>query len=114
MTYNYKEKVDNCGYIQKRWTDGGKLHREGGPTWIVCSYDGSVKFKKYYLDGVLHRKDGPAEIYYHTDGSILGEYFVVNNKRLGFEKEGFWILWETLNENERRNPSLLKSLLRYS
>jgi hypothetical protein len=49
MTYNYKEKVDNCGYIQKRWTDGGKLHREGGPAWIVCNYDGSVKFENIIL-----------------------------------------------------------------
>lgn len=109
MTYNYKEKKDNYGHIYKRWTDGGKLHRVGGPALIVCYDNGSVKFEKYYINGIQHRKDGPALI----DYTFSIEEYIIYNKRLGFGRDGFWALWETLDESERRNPLLLKTLIQY-
>jgi hypothetical protein len=68
----------------------------------------------FYLNSILHRKSGPAEIYYNLDGSIEWEDFFLNGKLLGENKGGFWRLWDKINEDERKNPTLLKYLAKYS
>jgi hypothetical protein len=114
MTYSYEESTDSYGFINKTWTDGGKLHRVDGPAWIVCHDNGLVKINKYYVSGVLHRKDGPAITHHSYDGILLLERYVTSGNALGFGRVGFWALWETLDESERRNPLLLKTLIQYS
>jgi hypothetical protein len=77
-------------------------------------YDGS--FQREWMDekGEYHREDGPASICYRSDGSIFEEDFYLHGKYLGENKEGFWALWDRLDEDKRNNPELLKYLVRFS
>ena len=73
-------------------------------------------FKRSWRDenGKPHREDGPAIIWYRPDGSILEEDFYLNGKYLGQNKKGFWVLWDGLNEDERKNPEILKYMAKFS
>jgi hypothetical protein len=83
----YREWGDHNGYFRKEWRNE------------LCQ---------------LHREDGPAYICYNPDGSIYWEEFYIAGKLLGYDKYGFWKLWERLNEEGRQAPDVLKYLARYS
>ena len=84
---SYRESEDLCGFLRKEWRN-----ELGQP----------------------HRDSGPAIISYDLDGSIECEVFYISGKYLGSDKEGFWALWEILNEVERQASEILKYLSRYS
>ena len=84
---SYKEWEDLCGFLRKEWRN--EL-------------------------GQLHRDSGPAIISYDLDGSIECEVFYISGKLLGSDKEGFWALWEILDEDGRQAPDILKYLARFS
>jgi hypothetical protein len=63
-------------------------------------------------EGLLHREDGPAINHYLDDGNI-DEYFYINGRILGSDKEGFWNLWAKLPWEKKNNISILKTMLRY-
>jgi hypothetical protein len=139
----YREWKDNNGLLNKEWTredkilhresgpariryfpDGlicleqflvnGFLHRESGPAYIRYNTDGSIDSEEFCIDGKLHRESGPAYIRYNTDGSIDLEEFHIAGEFLGIDNEGFWKLWERLDERQRQAPNILKYLARYS
>ncbi len=74
----------------------------------------AIMYKKFYLRGFLHREDGPSITNYRRDGSINMEYFHLFGEFLGYDKIGFWVFWDRLNEERRRHPNVLRLLLRYS
>ena len=111
---NYKCKYFN-GCLWKEYRDeDGKLHREDGPSIIYHRYGGSIEWEYFYLNGVLHREFCPAQIWYNEDGSIRGVYFYLHGEYLGENKEGFWAIWDRLTDDKRKNPELLKYLVRFS
>jgi hypothetical protein len=75
--------------------------------------NGSFRREWRNISHQCHREDGPAIIYYHPDGSILEEDFYLNGKPLGPNKKGFWALWDRLTDDKRKNPELLKYLVRF-
>jgi hypothetical protein len=82
----------------KGWYFNGVRHRSDGPAieWT----DGH---KEWWLNGKLHRTDGPAvEV---ADGT---KEWYFNDEWLGLGDEGFWALWELLNEEERSDWKLLQ------
>jgi hypothetical protein len=112
---SYREWIGINSLLCKEWrNEAGSLHREDGPAQICYYSDGSIKWEKFCVNGRIHREDGSAEIYHHSDGSINLEYFCVAGQPLGFNKEGFWALWERLDEEGRQAPDILKCLARYS
>jgi len=112
---NYREWICASGYLHKEWRNElFHRHREYGPAFTTQYPDGSIRCELFYLNSILHRKSGPAEIYYNLDGSIEWEDFFLNGKLLGENKGGFWRLWDKINEDERKNPTLLKYLAKYS
>ena len=76
--------------------------------------DGSFRRVWWTEDGKPHREDGPAIIWYHSDGSILEEDFYFHGKYLGINDKGFWALWDSLTDEQRQKPELLKYLVRFS
>ena len=70
----------------KKWCLNGKLHREDGPAAIYYREDGSVDDKVWYLNGELHREDGPAIVRYRKDGSIGQELWFIDNTPLSPEE----------------------------
>jgi hypothetical protein len=91
-----------------------RMHRELGPANILYYPDGSIEVAQYWLFGSLHRGDGPAVIYYHPGGSIRDEEFSVHGVFLAYREKGFWMLWSSLTEDERKSTNILKCLARYS
>ena len=90
--------IDDNG--TKVWWVDGKLHRTDGPA--VEWADGS---KVWHLNDKLHRTDGPATEY--ADGTKV---WWVDGKCLGYNDEGFWALWDCLDNTQRNNVSLLMHL----
>ncbi len=84
---SYKEWIDTDGSLYKEWTNKA---------------------------GHLHRQDGPAQISHYPDHSIEWESFYIDGKFFGYDKQGFWNLWEILDEEGRQAPDILKCLVRYS
>jgi len=111
----YREWKDNNGLLNKEWTHEDKrLHRESGPARIRYFPDGLICLEQFWVNGFLHRESGPAYIRYNTDGSIDWEEFHIAGEFLGIDNEGFWKLWERLDERQRQAPNILKYLARYS
>ena len=111
----YEECKDSDGYLHKEWmTEDGKLHREDGPAYIHHSPDGSIRTEYFYLNGRLHRESGPAYIHHNYNSSTKDEWFYFNGNYIGSGKRGFWKLWDCLTEEQRKNPELLKYLVRFS
>ena len=140
VTYEKFESSD--GYVREKWlNDCGLLHREGAPAYIlyddehhiVCeefcfngeyhrdggpaaiqyNKKGAIINERYSFRGKEHRDDGPAVTWYNDDGSIDFEVFIIHGKRLGNDKKGFWALWDSLTEEQRNNPEILKCLSRF-
>ena len=65
-------------------------------------------------NGELHREDGPAIVWYNSDGSIYEGKFSLHGELIGYNEEGFWALWDNLTDDKRKNPELLKYLVRFS
>lgn len=63
---------------------------------------------------MYHREDGPAVTYHYHDGSIGWEGFYLYGHFLGYDKKGFWALWDQLTEVERKAPAILACLARFS
>jgi hypothetical protein len=100
---------------RREWRDEkGEYHREDGPASICYRSDGSISSERFFLNGFLHSELGPADIRYRADGSIIWEEFYLNGEFLGRDKKGFWALWDNLTEEQRKNPELLKYLVRFS
>jgi antitoxin component YwqK of YwqJK toxin-antitoxin module len=139
----YEENLMKDGKLEKSWlSDNGELHREDGPAFIlyydsgqiqteeffifdknhrakgpaIIDYyeDGPIEREVFFLYGMRHRIDGPAEISYYEDGSIHHEEWYINGNYLGEEKDGFWGLWDYLDNNEKKHPNILKYLTKYS
>jgi hypothetical protein len=82
----------------KQWWLNGKLHRINGPAFERA--DGT---KEWWLNGKLHCTDGPALEW--ADGTKV---WYINGERLGGGDEGFWALWQLLNEEQRSSWKLLQ------
>jgi hypothetical protein len=52
---------------------------------------------------------GPAYIGYRLDGSIECEWYL-KGQCLGRDEKGFWALWDSLTDDQRQKPELLKYL----
>ena len=63
--------------------------------------------ERWYRDDKLPREDGPAVEY---EGGA--KKWCLYGKSFGFNKEGFWKLWDRLTSAQRANPNLLKHLPR--
>jgi hypothetical protein len=112
---SYKEIEYSNGSFLREWRDErGRYHREDGPASICYRSDGSIRTEYFYLNGVQHRELGPAFIFYRADGPIIWEEFYLNGEFLGRDKEGFWVLWDNLNEEQHRSPEILKRLSGFS
>jgi hypothetical protein len=113
MSYEVLKFPD--GSYRRVWRNAScDYHREDGPA-LICYYpDGSIKVEFFYINGKSHRELGPADIYYDPDESISLEEFYLNGEFIGRDKKGFWALWDRLTEDKRKNPELLKYLVRFS
>jgi antitoxin component YwqK of YwqJK toxin-antitoxin module len=138
-----EEKIGISGFLIRTWKNKfGQLHRDSGPAFIVYHKNGNIKLEEFFTNGCLNREDGPARISYYSDGSIQFKIFMSNNLRsrkdgcatlwyngdgsvafenyylygkyLGKDKKGFWALWDSLNEEERKNLKILNMLSIYS
>lgn len=85
-------------------------HRDDGPSWILYRKNGTMYAEKYYNNGKLDRRDGPAEIFYSEDGSIDYESFYILDKCF---LNDFWEYFDNLNEKEKNNHNILKTMLKY-
>ncbi len=112
----YKEWKDSDGSINKVWVNKcGDRHREDGPAFISTYKDGTIRREEFWRRGERYNITGPAIIGYNNDGSIFVEHYYLSVSRyLGSDKRGFWGLWDMLNERERKHPSILKLMLRYT
>jgi antitoxin component YwqK of YwqJK toxin-antitoxin module len=115
MTYKrikWKDDFEEDSY--KEWrNDQGLFHRDDGPAYISYYPDGRIRYCAFLVNGQSQRSDGPAEIWYNEDGTIIYEKFWISGFLLGEGKEGFWELWNTLSEESRKQPGVLKSMMRY-
>lgn len=110
----YREYIDRDGHLNKEWRDERDcFHREDGPA-IILIFKGGFKSEEFWYSGICQNKFGPAIIDYNSDGSILREEYRIGRFHLGNNKDGFWALWDILNEEERKHTSVLKLLARYS
>ena len=113
MTYKEVKFID--GSYRRVWINvSNKHHRELGPAAIWYYPDGSINRESFYLNGVMHREVGPAETLYYPNGSIEIERFYLNGEYLGTNNIGFWVLWDKLTDDKRKNPEILKYLVRFS
>jgi hypothetical protein len=104
----YRDGSINTKFYKLR----GLLHREDGPASISYYPDGLISLEEYYRHGSLHRRDGAAIISYSKLGKINDEIFQVTSY-LGVGKNGFWALWDLLDENERMHPNVVWTMARY-
>lgn len=112
---SYKEWIDESDYLIKEWrNDAGKIHNDDGPARIEYHSSGFLLLEKFYKNGKLHREDGPASIWYKKNGVIDFYSFWFNGAHIGLLDDGFWALWDRLNDEQRKNPNILKFLLKYS
>ena len=88
------------------WARLTSVEANGGPLLNGCIVD-LFRVKFWYRDDVLHREDGPAVEY---EGGA--KKWCLYGKSFGFNKEGFWKLWDRLTSAQRANPNLLKHLPR--
>jgi hypothetical protein len=103
----------NCKVMEWR-NDLGKLHREGGPAHIK-KYNDGVIYESFFYHDDFHRKDGPARTWINVNNpSYYKDEYWYCGMYLSEGKEGFWNLWNNLNEEERENPNILKLLIRYA
>ena len=108
---------ENGSIEQEEFYVHGKLHRDPGlgPAKIVYNkHWGTIMFTSFFNNGLRHREDGPSVINYSGDGSICMEWFYLDGKFIGNDKEGFWGLWDKLSHKKRQNKNLLKLLVRFS
>ena len=105
---------ENGRIYEEEYYENGALHRIGDPASITYYENGNIFFSIYSVRGNIHRRDGPAIIDYNYDGSILREEFWLSGICLGQNEKGFWKLWDKLNEKERNNINIIKSLSRLS
>lgn len=92
----------------------GKFHLEGAPAYTVYYEGGPIHSERFYFNGASHRELGPANTQYWPDGKIDYEQFCLHGNRLGFNANGFWSLWEKITDEQRKHPTILKCLARYS
>lgn len=112
MSYKEYDSV-NCKIIEWR-DDLGMLHRIGGPAHIK-KYNDGVIYESFFHHDDFHREDGPARIWTNlNDPSYYKDEYWCRGMYLSEGKEGFWNLWNNLNEEERENPNILKLLIRYA
>ncbi len=112
---SYEEIKFRDGSFRREWRNiSHQCHREDGPAYIHYYPNGSIQLEYFCFNGIFHREDGPAKISYYADGSIEWEIFYLNGKLLSENKGGFWRLWDKINKDERKNPTLLKYLAKYS
>jgi hypothetical protein len=84
-------------------------------TYEVLKFpDGSFRKQSRNKKQEFHREDGPAIIWYYPDGLIHLEVFYLYGKFIGENKNGFWALWDRLDDKKRQNQELLKYLVRFS
>ena len=81
----------------KVWWLNGLLHRTDGPAIEWVNGD-----KSWYLNGKLHRTDGPAAEF----ANGYNQWYL-NGMSLGYNADGFWVLWEMLKTDEQRAQLLL-------
>ncbi len=82
----------------KEWRLNDAFHRLDGPA--LERANGS---KQWWFHGKIHRIDGPAVEF---GDNIKVWYF--NGKWLGYGDEGFWALWDLLDEEQRSDWKLLQ------
>jgi len=90
--------IDKDG--NKRRYKDNILHCNDGPAAELN--DGT---KMWCANGKRHRTDGPAIEY--ADGS---KSWFLEGECLGFNDEGFWLLWDRLTDEQRNNLNLLMHL----
>jgi hypothetical protein len=113
MSYEVLKFPD--GSYRRVWRNAScDYHRELAPAIISYHTDGYIIGESFYFHGRMHREDGPAHISYYPDGSTEREWFYLNGEFLGYNEEGFWVLWDNLNEDKRRSPEILKRLSGFS
>lgn len=66
---------DSKGVTTTKYTQGGKVHREGAPA--VTRTDGSME--EWYKHGLLHREDGPAVTTVDAKGNKIEKFFLDGN-----------------------------------
>jgi hypothetical protein len=88
--------IDYLDTLKEWWVDGER-HRIGGPALIYSSAE------EWWVNNKLHRLNGPAVV--DSDGR---QGWHLNGKYLGLDDEGFWALWDLLDEEQREDEILLK------
>ena len=81
---------------EKLWCQNGEYHRLDGP-----AIESSHNIKYWYQNGKRHRLDGPAIEW--SNGTSSWYYY---DDWLGNDCEGFWTLWDYLDDEERQNVNL--------
>ena len=110
----YREWTDLVGRKHMELTNKeGRRDRVGAPAYIVHYNDGSVEREIFHVNGKVHREDGPAYIGYDDCGKVIYEEFWIYGSFIGYEINGFWSFWEALNEKQKENLNILKTMLRY-
>jgi hypothetical protein len=80
------------------WRFDGVLHRLDGPARIWLA-----GHKEWWVNGKFHRENGPA-----IEWNNGANEWWFNGKCLGKNEEGFWALWEFLNDEQRSHWELLQ------
>ena len=118
---SYSEYNMHGGFLIKEWRNElGCLHREDGPAYIRMALHNKNQFAEYEsyryhtANGSIHRIDGPARIWYDSNGLVTREEFWISHKRLGYDKEGFFVFFDLLSEEEKQNNNVLKLLIKYT
>lgn len=119
---SYSEYNMYGGFLIKEWrNEEGHLHREDGPAYIRIALHNKNQFAEYesyrchgHTNGSIHRIDGPARIWYDSNGLVTREEFWISHECLGSDKEGFFVFWDLLSEEEKQNNNVLKLLIKYT
>lgn len=95
-------KLDGPAYIGfngiEEWWKNGERHRLDGPATIS-----PAGLQEWWVGGIRHRLDGPARIW--PNGH---QEWWKNGIDYGFDRDGFWAFWDSLNEFQQENVELLK------
>ncbi len=70
----------------------------------------------YYEEGKINRLNGPASSYFHYKGDLLFvvEHYFIKGNYIGSDKDGFWALWDLLDDDGRSSQNMLNLLAKYS
>jgi hypothetical protein len=104
------KKITYSKYFLDNKNDGNFIqltHRLFGPAAIII-YENENFSEEWRVCGKRHREDGPAEI---RKNGVLWCY---NNVIFDYGENGFWALWNRLDEKGRQNHNLLKYLVMFS